>query len=74
MASRLDYRINENVFIGGTIMKMKERPFSQKVNLGNDPINNTIMGLDFRMNTDLPFLTKVLDKLPIYSTNEMSNI
>ena len=74
MASRLDYRINENVFIGGTIMKMKERPFSQKVNLGNDPINNTIMGLDFRMNTDLPFLTRVLDKLPIYSTTEMSNI
>lgn len=74
MASRLDYRISENVFIGGTIMKMKERPFSQKVNLGSDPINNTIMGLDFRMNTDVPFLTKALDKLPFYSTTEMSNI
>jgi cell surface protein SprA len=74
MASRLDYRISENVFIGGTIMKMKERPFSQKVNLGSDPINNTIMGLDFRINQDLPFLTRVLDKLPIYSTTEMSNI
>ena len=74
MASRLDYRVSDNVFIVGTIMKMKERPFSQKVNLGSDPINNTIMGLDFRMNKDLPFLTRVLDKLPIYSTTEMSNI
>lgn len=74
MASRLDYRVSENVFIGGTVMKMKERPFSQKVNLGSDPINNTIMGMDFRMNTDLPFLTRILDKLPIYSTTEMSNI
>jgi len=74
MASRLDYRISDNVFVGGTIMKMKERPFSQKVDLGSDPINNTIMGLDFRMNTDLPFLTKALDKLPFYSTTEMSNI
>ena len=74
MATRLDYRVSDNVFIGGTIMKMKERPFSQKVNLGSDPINNTIMGLDFRMNKDLPFLTRILDKLPLYSTTEMSNI
>ncbi len=74
MAARLDYRVADNFFLGGTIMKMKERPFSQKVNLGNDPINNTIMGLDFKANADLPFLTKFLDKLPIYSTNEMSNI
>ncbi|MCB0509887.1 MAG: cell surface protein SprA, partial [Bacteroidetes bacterium] len=74
MATRLDYRVSEKVFIGGTIMKMKERPFSQKVNLGSDPINNTIMGLDFRVNSDLPFLTRALDKLPIYSTTEMSNI
>lgn len=74
MATRLDYRVSDKVFIGGTIMKMKERPFSQKVNLGSDPINNTIMGLDFRVNSDLPFLTRVLDKLPIYSTTEMSNI
>ncbi|MCB0538384.1 MAG: cell surface protein SprA, partial [Bacteroidetes bacterium] len=74
MASRLDYRISDKVFVGGTIMKMKERPFSQKVNLGSDPINNTIMGLDFRMQTDVPFLTRALDKLPIYSTKEMSNI
>jgi cell surface protein SprA len=74
MGTRFDYRVSDNLFLGGTIMKMRERPFSQKVNLGQDPIDNTIMGLDMRYNTDLPFLTKVLDKLPFYSTKEMSQL
>lgn len=74
MGTRLDYRVSDNFYVGGTLMNMRERPFSQKVNLGQDPINNTIMGLDFRYTTDLPILTKILDKLPIYSTKEMSQI
>jgi cell surface protein SprA len=72
--TRFDYRVSDNLFLGGTIMKMRERPFSQKVNLGQDPIDNTILGLDMRYNTDLPFLTKALDKLPFYSTKEMSQL
>ena len=41
---RADYEINENLSVGGTYMKLFERPFTQKVNLGEDPINNTITG------------------------------
>lgn len=74
MAARLDYRVSDKFHIGGTVMNMAERPFSQKVNIGDDPINNTILGLDFKYGTDLPFLTKALDALPIYDTKEMSNI
>ncbi|MGB1018484.1 MAG: cell surface protein SprA [Chitinophagales bacterium] len=74
MAARLDYRVSDKFYIGGTVMNMAERPFSQKVNLGDDPINNTILGLDFKYGTDVPFLTKALDALPIYNTKEMSNI
>ena len=73
-ATRLDYRVNDQLFIGGTLMKMTERPFTQKVNIGDDPISNTIYGIDFRYTTDAPWLTKALDKLPIYSTSEMSTI
>ncbi|MES2622286.1 MAG: cell surface protein SprA, partial [Bacteroidota bacterium] len=41
--TRLDYRISSKFNIGGTLMQLSERPFSQKVNIGDDPIKNTIM-------------------------------
>jgi cell surface protein SprA len=69
---RLDYRLNEKLSLGGTAMRMGERPFTQKVNIGDDPIQNSIYGLDLNYNTEVPFLTKVLDKLPFYSTKEIS--
>ena len=74
MGTRLDYQVSEKLNLGGTVMRMTERPFSQKVNIGDDPIANTIMGLDVNYNTEAPGLTRVLDKLPFYSTNEMSTV
>lgn len=70
--TRLDFRVNPKLNIGATVMHLRERPFSFKVNIGEDPIANTIMGLDVSYQTNLPWLTKALDKLPIYSTKEMS--
>lgn len=72
--TRLDYRVNPKLNIGGTIMQLSERPFTQKVNVGDDPIRNTIMGLDVKYETNAPWLTKALDRLPFYSTKEMSTI
>ncbi|MCS6935344.1 MAG: cell surface protein SprA [Chitinophagales bacterium] len=72
--TRLDYRVNRNLNIGGTVITMGERPFTPKVNIGEDPIRNTIMGLDVRHETNAPWLTKALDRIPFYSTKEMSTI
>jgi len=72
--TRLDYKVNNKLNIGGTIMQLSERPYTQKVNIGDDPIKNTIMGLDVNYQTNAPWLTKALDKLPIYSPKEMSTI
>lgn len=72
--SRFDYRVNKNLNIGATIMQLSERPYTQKVNIGDDPIRNTIMGLDLKYEDNIPWLTKALDRLPFYSTKEMSTI
>lgn len=72
IGTRLDYRVNTKLNIGGTIMQLSERPFTQKVNIGDDPIRNTIMGLDVKYESNVPWLTKALDRLPFYSTKEMS--
>jgi cell surface protein SprA len=55
-------------------MNLFERPLTQKVNFGEDPINNKMYGVDFRISKDAPWLTKLVDKLPLISTKEPSNI
>ncbi len=72
--TRLDYRVNSKFNIGATVMQLSERPYTQKVNIGEDPIRNTIMGMDLKYETNLPWLTKGLDRIPFYSTKEMSTI
>lgn len=72
--TRMDYRVSEKLNIGATVMHLSERPFTQKVNIGEDPTRNTIFGADIKYNTDLPWLTKALDKLPIYATKDMSTL
>ncbi|MCA0383585.1 MAG: cell surface protein SprA [Bacteroidetes bacterium] len=71
---RLDYLANKNLTVGGTMMRLGERPFFTKMNYGEDPIRNRMYGLDFNYKNDWKQLTRWLDKLPFYSTNTASNI
>jgi cell surface protein SprA len=71
---RADYEINKNFTIGGTYMRLFERPFTEKVNIGDDPINNRVFGLDMSYSNESQGLTRILDKLPLYSTKEPSSI
>ncbi|MEM9928847.1 MAG: cell surface protein SprA, partial [Bacteroidota bacterium] len=71
---RADYEINDNLSVGGTFMQLFERPFTQKVNIGEDPINNKIYGLDATFQKESGFLTRMVDKLPFYSTSAPSSI
>ncbi len=72
MGARLDYYLNKNLTIGGTFMRLNERPFTQQVSYGEDPIKNTVLGLDANYQTEVPALTRALDKLPIYATTAPS--
>jgi cell surface protein SprA len=74
MGTRLDYYVNNKLTLGGTAMRLTERPFTQKVNFGEDPIKNTVLGLDATYATESNSLTRLLDKLPIYSTTAASFI
>ncbi len=71
---RADYEYSEKLSFGATYLKLKERPLTQKVNIGDDPINNRIFGFDVNYTTETPWMTKALDRLPLYSTKEPSQI
>lgn len=71
---RADYKASKNFQIGATMERLNERPFFTKMNIGEDPVRNTIYGVDFSFKANVPKLTKWLDKLPFYSTKTMSTI
>ena len=72
--TRLDYKAGRNLTLGSTLLRFNERPITQKVSIGDEPVSNIVAGLDFNYKTEAPFLTRLLDKLPFYSTKEMSSI
>ncbi|MEO7263459.1 MAG: cell surface protein SprA, partial [Ferruginibacter sp.] len=75
---RMDYMVKNTakyqLSVGGTLVRLSERPFFTKVNLNEDPIRNAMYGLDFNFRKDVPRLTKWLDKLPFYTTTAPSTI
>ena len=78
MGLRFDYLAKntptEALTIGGTIERLSERPFFTITNYNEDPIRNTMYGLDFNYRTIAPAITRLLNKLPFYSTKEMSTV
>lgn len=70
--ARADYQYKKKYNIGATFMNLFEQPFTQKVNFGEDPINNKVYGLDMNFTEDLPRLTRIIDKLPFLETKEPS--
>ena len=74
LGSRLNYMINPDFNIGATWMRMMERPITQKVDIGDEPFKNNIIGFDLNYRTDLPFLTKLINFIPTISTKQMSTL
>jgi len=71
---RLDYALNKDIQFGATLLHLNERPLINKVVIGNEPITNTLWGLDVAFKKDSRFITNLLDKLPFYSTKEVSTV
>jgi cell surface protein SprA len=70
--ARVSHRFNDRLNIGATWMRMMERPVTQKVDYGSEPYKNNVIGIDFQYKTEVPFLTKLVDLLPVISTKEKS--
>ncbi len=71
---RADYEFSKNLALGGTYLHLFERPFTQKVNIGDDPISNRMYGLDLNYSNKAPWLTKMVDAIPFIDTKEESTV
>ena len=73
-ALRLDYLASKKLSVGASMVRLSERPFFTKMNYGEDPIKNTMYGVDFNYRTDAPQITRLLNKLPFYNSTAASTI
>ena len=74
IGTHMNYRFNKDFNLGATWMRMTERPITQKVDIGSEPFKNNMIGMDISFKHDLPFLTKMVDWLPMLSTRAKSSI
>ncbi len=74
LGARFDYIANKKLLLGGTIMHMYERPLTPKTNIGDEPLLNTVIGVDASYNSSSRFLTKLVDKLPFIETKAESKL
>ena len=70
----VEHKFNEKFLVGATILNMAERPFTTKSNYGQESVNNSIFGLNANYSTEVPFLTRLVNKLPNIDTDVPSNI
>lgn len=74
LGTHLNYEISKNFNIGSTVMYLLEKPLTQKVNYGDDPIANTMLGFNGSYSATSPFITKMVNALPFIHTKEASKI
>lgn len=60
----LQYAINKNFNIGATLMHFSEKALTEKVNIGSETINNSMLGFNLAYNTQFMWLTNLLSKIP----------
>lgn len=58
------YQFNKDFTLGGTLMHFSEKALTEKVNIGEEVINNTMWGLNLSYRKDFMWLTNLLNKIP----------
>ena len=58
------YRFNKDLTVGATIMHFGEKSLTEKVNMGEEIINNTMWGVNFSYNKQFMWLTNLINRIP----------
>jgi cell surface protein SprA len=73
MGINVEHKFSDKLLLGATLIKMTERPLTNKSNYGQESVNNTIFGFNTTYSTEVPFLTRMVNKLPNIDTDVPSN-
>lgn len=70
----LNYAFNKNFNVGATLLHYGEKALIEKVNIGEETVNNTMVGLNFAYSTDFMWLTNLLNKIPTVNATAPSRL
>lgn len=68
------YDFSNDLNFGGTFMTLREKPLTSKVDMGSEPLNNTVWGVNVSWKKESQWLTNMLDRLPLISCTTPSSI
>ena len=68
------YDFSKNFQLSGTLQHLSEQALTTKVSMGNEPLNNTLWGLNINWKKDSQWLTNLLDNIPLLQLTQPSNI
>lgn len=71
---RGDYQLSEKTGFGFTFVNLRQETLNDKVRIGEEPTNNSMVGIDFTTEAKPKFLTKLVNLLPGYNTKEESSV
>ena len=69
-----EYDFSKNFQLGGTLMHLSEQALISKVAMGEEPLNNTIWGLNVNWKQESQWLTSMLNKIPFLHVKQPSHI
>ncbi len=74
MGLNAQYEVSKNFTLGGSVMHLSEQPIQNKVSMGDEPIKNTIWGLNMAWKKESQWLTNMVNKLPFVTATAPSNL
>ena len=69
-----EYDFTKNFSLGGTLMHLQEQALVTKVAMGEEPLNNTLWGLNMNWKQESQWLTNMLNRLPLLHCTQPSQI
>ncbi len=70
----MQYKFSKNLNIGATLLHFSEKALTEKVNIGEETVNNSMLGFNLAWNQEFMWLTNLLNKIPTVNATAPSKI
>lgn len=69
----VEHKFTDNFVAGASFLNIREKPFTNKISFGSEPVNNSVIGLNLNYNTEAKGFTRLINKLFTTKTDVPSN-
>ena len=74
MGVNVEHKFSDKFIVNGAVVNLRERPYTQKTSYGQESVNNTIFGVGATYSTEMPFLTRWVNRIPTIKSDAPSNL